>query len=797
MIPMSIEITIADALQKAIDIKDNIRAAIIERGVAVPQDTPFEDYPDKIDLIKGILQTKNITPTAAGGDVLPDTGYDGFSKLTLPAEANLIPANISEGVSIFGVTGTAQTATFDIAAFFARTLTALSLGVSTIGDNAFYGYSTLQSFTDTSLATLGEYAFYNCTGLTSFIASALLTELKAYAFYGCQALATFDLSKIEEIGSYALYNCKAIADIGTLKASKIGSYGAYYLAANATAGFKYIPDDTAVIGDYGLQYAKIIEIVGEIKSVGTYGLANLASVFTKFSGKFTGAIGQYGFANNQYLKTVDFSDSTITALGMYAFYYLGWSRANYSTDPYMELDFRASLFSTVGQYSFGYIRYANIYLPSTVSQINAYAFYGCQNVKIFMQGAAPTLASTSAFQNMSNYKIYAPWTHIVSYTTGTNWSSLTSNIIGYAPANTFTAGDPLPGYNAEGYALTWYSDEAKTTQVTTCPSGSPILYCVPGATKEKQVITIVNSGPIVLAVTKNGAPVDISYGFILCENGETYNISASTTEQGYTYYIKVDGVKVTTFPYALTVGSSDIVINGTAYDPTAVNPDFAEATWRELKTAVETGVATTLYANDVGKTKTVTLKNGQTVHLRLSNNTTDLAELADDTGTTGFGFEFVECYGAATYPWNTTNTNVGGWDASYMRNTVMPIILAQLPDEVQEVIATVKRKSVYSGADGTLVTSEDKLFCLFEREIFSSRSRSRQEEWNANTQWQYYAQHTSSADHIKQYNGSNINWYEGSPCYGGTNFVCTVTNYGGADDGSAGNSRGVAPGFFL
>ena len=788
--------TVADALQEAIDIREEIRMAIIGKEVAVPADTPFEDYPGKIDLIKGILQTKKITPTAAGGDVLPDTGYDGFLKVTLPAEANLIPANISEGVSIFGVTGTAQTATFDIAAFFARTLTALSLGVSTIGDNAFYGYSTLQSFTDTSLATLGEYAFYNCTGLTSFVASALLTELKAYAFYGCTALATFDLSKIEAIKEYALYNCTRVNNIGTLAASEIGNYGCCSLASNATA-FEYEPDDPAVIGSYGLQYAKISAIRGEIKTVGDYGLANLPSVFTTFAGKFSGAIGSYGFANNQYLKNVDFSDSVITTLGMYAFYYLGWSRANVSTDPYMELDFRASKFSTVDQYSFGYIRYANIYLPSAVSQINAYAFYGCQNVKIYMQGAAPALASTSAFQNMSNYKIYAPWTNIVSYTTGTNWSSITSNVIGYAPANTFTAGDTLPGYNAEGYALTWYSDEAKTTQVTTCPAGSPILYCVPGATKEKQVITIVNSGPIVLAVTKNGVPVDTSLGFILCESGETYNINASTSEQGYTYYIKVDGVKVTQFPYALTVGSSDITINGTAYDPTAVNPDFAEASWHELKTAVETGVATTLYANDVGKTKEVTLKNGQVVHLRLSNNTTDLAELADGTGTTGFGFEFAECYGAATYPWNTSSTNIGGWDASYMRNTVMPIILAQLPDDVQEVIATVKRKSVYSGTDGTLVESEDKLFCLFEREIFASRIYSRQEEWNANTRWQYYAQNDTNAARIKQRNGSNTDWYEGSPLESNPNRVACVSTSGGASSNGANSGRGVAPAFFL
>ena len=130
--------TVTDALDEAIAIKGQIRTSIINRGVAVPANTPFDDYPDKIDQITGILQTKNLVVTAAGGDVTPETGYDGFSKVTLPAEPNLIPANISEGVSIFGVTGSAQTATFDIAAFFARTLTSLSLGVATLGNYAMY-----------------------------------------------------------------------------------------------------------------------------------------------------------------------------------------------------------------------------------------------------------------------------------------------------------------------------------------------------------------------------------------------------------------------------------------------------------------------------------------------------------------------------------------------------------------------------------------------------------------------------------------------------------------------------------
>ena len=787
---------VVDALQEAIDIKEDIRTAIIGKEVAVPADTPFAEYPNKVNAIKGILQTKTITPTAAGGTVTPDSGYDGFSSVTLPEEVNLIPANISRGTSIYGVVGTADTATFDIEKFFARTLTDLTLGVPTIGSYMFYQNTTLQSFTDTSLTDLGQYAFYNCSGLRSFTAGTSYKTIAPYTFYSCGALATFDMSNIESIGTYGLYNCSRVANIGRLHTSDVGSYGCYYLSNSASNGFVYDPTEPAAIGDYGFQYAKITEVAGEIKSIGNYGLANLGSTFTTISAEFNGTIGSYGLANNQYVKTVDFSNSNITNLGTYAMYYLGWNRSGYSSDPHMELDFRKSTFSTVDQYAMAYIRYANIYLPSKVSQINAYAFQSCQYVNIYMQGAAPVLSSTSAFSSASNYKIYAPWTNLASYQNGTNWSSLSSNLIGYAAAGSFEAGATLPEYNAEGYAVTWYSDEAKTTQVTTCPAGSPMLYCSIGSTKVKQVITVAIDGPITLDITDaSGSAVDYSYGFILCAAGDVYNINATTLD-GYTCYIKVDGTKITTFPYQLTVGASDVSIAGTAYDPTSVNPDFAEATWRQLKTAVETGVATSLYADSIGATREITLTNGQTIHLRLSNNTADMYELADGSGTTGFVLEFVELLNT-TYPMNQTNTNVGGWSASYMKNTVMPLIFDMLPDDLKDVIATIKRKTCYSGNDGTLVESEDTLFLPTERNVFSSRNYSRVEEWNASTRWQYYAQNDTNTARIKYLNGSASTWWLCSVRDGSTNNFCSTNSSGNAYITNAYINRGVGPSLCL
>jgi hypothetical protein len=44
--------TITDKLNKSIETKEAIRQAIVDRGVDVPADTPFADYPEKINNIK-------------------------------------------------------------------------------------------------------------------------------------------------------------------------------------------------------------------------------------------------------------------------------------------------------------------------------------------------------------------------------------------------------------------------------------------------------------------------------------------------------------------------------------------------------------------------------------------------------------------------------------------------------------------------------------------------------------------------------------------------------------------------
>jgi len=51
-------------------------------------------------------QSKTVTPTVGNQTVTYDTGYTGLEQVTVNGDENLVPANIANGVTIFGVTGT-------------------------------------------------------------------------------------------------------------------------------------------------------------------------------------------------------------------------------------------------------------------------------------------------------------------------------------------------------------------------------------------------------------------------------------------------------------------------------------------------------------------------------------------------------------------------------------------------------------------------------------------------------------------------------------------------------------------
>ncbi len=74
--------------------------------------TPDEGYDGLSKVVVNVtaptpsLQFKTVTPAQNMQVIVPDSGYDGLSRVDVRGDSNLIAGNIREGVSIFGIAGT-------------------------------------------------------------------------------------------------------------------------------------------------------------------------------------------------------------------------------------------------------------------------------------------------------------------------------------------------------------------------------------------------------------------------------------------------------------------------------------------------------------------------------------------------------------------------------------------------------------------------------------------------------------------------------------------------------------------
>lgn len=169
--------TIADNLQTLMDIKDDIRSAIVSKGVDVTDDLSWTEYANKI------------------------------SEIT---SRNLSYFPLYNGVS-FGLSGWTQAPDCTI--------------VEDITDmqGMFYGCTNLINapvwLSNINTSTRTRSMFYECRSLTSLVPinTSNVTDA-AGMFYNCQALThipDMDCSKMQNIDRM-FYNCQALTSIGHL-----------------------------------------------------------------------------------------------------------------------------------------------------------------------------------------------------------------------------------------------------------------------------------------------------------------------------------------------------------------------------------------------------------------------------------------------------------------------------------------------------------------------------------------------------------------------------------------------------
>ena len=197
----------------------------------------------------------------------------------------------------------------------------------------------------------------------------------------------------------------------------------------------------------------------------------------------------------------------------------------------------------------------------------------------------------------------------------------------------------------------------------------------------------------------------------------------------------------------------------------------------------------TVYAFILGFNHNSSVEGGNSIHFQFGKT------------AAGVDIAFVNSYGSTStgFCMNTSNTNSGGWNNSYMRKTICPAFLAALPKAWQNIIAACTKYSDNTGGGSNtasyVTATSDKIWLLSEMEVQGTRSYANSAEANYQKQYDYYRNGNSKVKYQHTATTSACYWWLRSVHAGTANYFCAVGTGGSANYYHAYNSFGFAPGF--
>ena len=625
--------------------------------------------------------------------------------------------------------------------------------------NAIYNQDGTQSII---LASAGQYdnivKKLEDGTLTEFkVTDYNITTLKDARFKDFTSLTKLDLSGIKDIPEYTANGCTALTDLKIDNdITSVGQY-AFYGCNNIDLHLLFKPLNVLSIPTYAFYHTRLNELVGEFTGIGDYAFAggsasdDSTNALTKVHITVNGALGNYSLYGRQLVSDFNLdSSSIITGLGDYGFRNFGIFRQNPESNVFT-FDFRNSTFTIVKTYCFAGSSsssknsYFDIYFSSNVATINEYAFAYSDYYNIYFR-RIPTLTNTNGFSNATHYKCFFPYQLAQTAKTSTNWSNSTikSKIYGFSEANEFVQGETLPVADSAGYELTWYSDAAMTTQVTTVSDATKMYYCSVGNQTYTRLYVYTYQSTCVITDGTNtygdGAYVPI---------GTTLTITAS-------------GTGGNTELYALQLNNSNIV-NGSTYTTTTtpikvsslfydgvtplVDDVFANNTPAQVKIAVDSGLCNSKWS--IGDTRNITLSNDTVISLMFVDGSLNRYKKSDASGYSNGVFELGIFM---TAPMNTVNYN-RVWGDTDMCTTTLPSIYDLLPSEWKSVISEVRIPTAVSKTNDTIVYADNKLFLASAQELFGNYASGWWDEGCYLYQW-YSGR--SASQRIKYLNGTAV-----------------------------------------
>ena len=644
-------------------------------------------------------------------------------------------------------------------------------------------FANLQYIDFNKCNIIPEKTCYGCTNLTTAIFSTYTTEIGSNVFYNCTKLENIELPHtLTNIGAHAFEKVGSYYDRGTHTFTMIDNVGVH-----------------TTIGFYAFSGSHLGEITAYLNDVNGNAFQNCLSL-TKVDIEIHGILG--GFAFDQCKYVMDFRinpNSVITFLGPYAFQYLGDQTYSDASFHMADFDFRNSTFTDLPNSAWAHCRFnGKVYFPSTLETISGNFLYSATGNWILHFNSIPSVSSSSYLRSDSSstftVKYVFPYTQLGTALGATNWSSHTSQIIGYGSG--FEVGVKLPEYErSSGVSMTWYSDAAMTTAITTSSSATDTYYCSLGSTR---LVWFVDT------VFLNGASVTISDGVNTYSVGDPIPVNTSLTiTPSYTdptknqlFSLIVNGTDYTSTGSASITMTRDLSVMAIYWNGTdlPVAPTLSDNSWMMIKLASQANSIPSTW--NIGDTKTFTYK-GDTYTARLVDKTGKYKRASDDS-TAYLSFEVTELLPDYEKYGSNNKPNESKLLAKMNSGTIWDNMDADL----KSTLETVKVKVSESGRVTTPIDWEGKLFLPREHDLFSTKSSSTSAEWNVITQDQYYQENNTNSARRKCRKTSSLGndyYWEMGPISPNFGFVCLVMPDGSAarDGGNASDSYGVAVRFAL
>ena len=167
--------------------------------------------------------------------------------------------------------------------------------VTSIGDRAFYGCSSLSEIVIPSCVTsIGNGAFYGCHSLSEIVIPSCVTSIGDRAFYGCSSLSEIVIpSSVTSIGDSAFSYCRSLSEI--VIPSSVTSIGKDAFSRCVSLSEIVIPSSVTSIGKGAFSYCdSLSEIVipSSVTSIGDSAFYNCKSLdnlkkelISRFGGK--------------------------------------------------------------------------------------------------------------------------------------------------------------------------------------------------------------------------------------------------------------------------------------------------------------------------------------------------------------------------------------------------------------------------------------------------------------------------------------------------------------------------------